>query len=599
MARFTSFPSGRETIDALATRWRDECLVRDGSLLFDDRRLWTSDSLSEFHRRFVELGVETGASFGDRLEQQLATASDDLRWLAAEVMIVYALPVARLLGVSAKRQLVQLALGPISPESAHHWREVEAAFNEGIGHPGARYNIARDVQTRYLVEFAERIKRLPSMERARVLEDPWQLMAFADGGDPTLRAEMRHVVLHLLRPREFERIFSGGHKDKVAEAFAPEVEQAGIELPAQLDRRLYAIRQALEQRGDGDARPVDFYLSPYQEQWRPPAVAPEETESDDGPRWFWVNQGLTWRAERDEGILWAPLRSKNGLKLHHWERMDELRPGDVVVHYSGAIRAVSTVTAAAVRQPKPPALRSDAWEEEGRLVRARYVELDQAITLKEIPASWRTEESGGPFTSAGSVQQGYLFPISQEFATRLVARFDELRDSIDVPVPLPPDSASLADTYSAFHSAVTESGLVVPADRLRAVLAALVTKPFAVLAGLSGSGKTQLALRLGEWLGSADIDRSLVVAVRPDWTGPESLFGYEDALRPASADGRAAWYVPATLEFMLDASQDPDHAYLLVLDEMNLAHVERYFSDFLSGFESGEWRGPRAGVDRF
>ena len=588
MARFTTFPTGRDTIDAVAERWRNECLARDGSLLFEDRRLWTTEALGEFRERFTKLGGETGASFGDHLEQQLATASDDLRWLTAEILVVYALPVAKMFGATGKRQLVQQALGSIAPEAAPHWSDVERAFLEGIGHPGVRYNIARDVQILYLVDFAERLKRLPVHERPGVLEDPWALMAFADAGDPKLRGEMRHVVLHLLRPHEFERIFSGGQKRQVAEAFTSEVEQAGIELSAELDRRLLEIRQTLDQRRSPDAPPVDFYESPYQEQWRPPTTPPDDPDLDGGPRWFWVNQGQTWKAERDEGILWAPMRSKNGLKLHHWERMDELTPGDVVIHYSSAIRAVSTVTDAAARRPKPAALRSDAWEEDGRLVRARYVELQQPITLNEIPASWRTEESGGPFTSAGSVQQGYLFPLSGEFATRLVARFDELREAIDMPVPLPPATASLTDTYSAFQSAVADSGLLVPAERVRALMAALVTKPFAILAGLSGSGKTQLGLRLGEWLGTAQVDRSLVVAVRPDWTGPESLFGYEDALRPTSADGRAAWYVPPTLEFMLDASRDPEHAYLLLLDEMNLAHVERYFSDFLSGFESGE-----------
>ena len=144
------------------------------------------------------------------------------------------------------------------------------------------------------------------------------------------------------------------------------------------------------------------------------------------------------------------------------------------------------------------------------------------------------------------MQQGYLFPLSGALATRLIERFDELRDAVgdvEVVVPIGP-SASLGDTCRAFTDAVAESGLLVPEGRVRALMAAVVTKPFGILSGLSGSGKTQLALRLGEWLSAADARRSLVVAVRPDWTGPESLFGYEDALRPLSSDGRAAWFVP-------------------------------------------------------
>jgi 5-methylcytosine-specific restriction protein B len=117
--------------------------------------------------------------------------------------------------------------------------------------------------------------------------------------------------------------------------------------------------------------------------------------------------------------------------------------------------------------------------------------------------------------------------------------------------------------------------------------AAALAKPFLILTGLSGSGKTQLAMRLGEWCGSdgRGYPRYKVIPVRPDWTGPEYLFGYPDALQPR-VDGQTVWAVPETLEFLLYARTQPTKPFVLVLDEMNLAHVERYFADFLSGLES-------------
>ena len=148
----------------------------------------------------------------------------------------------------------------------------------------------------------------------------------------------------------------------------------------------------------------------------------------------------------------------------------------------------------------------------------------------------------------------------------------------------PADVRSLAEEFA---TAVERSGMRLARDQIIAFLAGVLAKPFAILTGQSGSGKTQLALRLGEWCGedATGHPRCLIVPVRPDWTGPEFLFGYPDGLAPR-IEGRVVWAVPAALEFLLRAHHDPGAPYVLILDEMNLAHVERYFADFLSGIES-------------
>jgi 5-methylcytosine-specific restriction protein B len=153
-------------------------------------------------------------------------------------------------------------------------------------------------------------------------------------------------------------------------------------------------------------------------------------------------------------------------------------------------------------------------------------------------------------------------------------------------------SDALRDAADDFDQAVREAGLVfagINEGMPRAFLAALVAKRFAILTGLSGSGKTQLARAFGQWLQTdSAIASYLVVPVRADWTTPEPLLGYEDALLPMSSNGKRAWSAPPALEFILQAQQKPSRLFVLILDEMNLAHVERYFADVLSGMESGE-----------
>lgn len=311
------------------------------------------------------------------------------------------------------------------------------------------------------------------------------------------------------------------------------------------------------------------------------------------PSVWWVNQGSSYREQRDGGFLWAPMRNKAGRPERHWESMDQVQEGDVVLHYSNNfLRSVSHVSGAARPQLKPHS--SQSWEAEGRLVETRYQELNEPVALAAIDADARRRD-GSAFTVDGSVRQGYLYRLTERFVNELAEQFPELAAHLPsfpadaAAVSAPSETPTPSDLFLDFAAAVEGSGLRFPdgSNLVRSFFSSLLAKPFAILTGLAGSGKTQLAMRLGEWFGTDEHGRRrhVVVPVRPDWTGPESIFGYEDALR-TSASGAPVWFVPEAFEFILRASSDPEHPYLLILDEMNLAHVERYFSDFLSGVES-------------
>ena len=165
-------------------------------------------------------------------------------------------------------------------------------------------------------------------------------------------------------------------------------------------------------------------------------------------------------------------------------------------------------------------------------------------------------------------------------------RYFGSRDALaGTPTDIPPDRLKAA--ADAFSLALQEANLAFGVNHeqfVRTFLASLAAKPFVILAGMSGSGKTQIAQKLGQWFGAGHYE---VVPVRPDWTGPEPLVGYQDALAQRD-DGLPVWSVPRVLEYCVRCRHEPTRPHLLLLDEMNLAHVEQYFSDFLSGMESGE-----------
>jgi 5-methylcytosine-specific restriction protein B len=134
-----------------------------------------------------------------------------------------------------------------------------------------------------------------------------------------------------------------------------------------------------------------------------------------------------------------------------------------------------------------------------------------------------------------------------------------------------------------FQETLADAGFQFDETLPKRLASALGAKPFLLLTGLSGSGKTKLAQAFSKWVSASDKQYELI-AVGADWTSNENLLGYPDALNAnhyRKPDNGA-------LDLILRAKDDPENPYFLILDEMNLSHVERYFADFLSAMESGE-----------
>ncbi len=136
-----------------------------------------------------------------------------------------------------------------------------------------------------------------------------------------------------------------------------------------------------------------------------------------------------------------------------------------------------------------------------------------------------------------------------------------------------------------FKEDCEESGLKYSTQLITRYVASLATKPFVLLSGLSGSGKTKLAQSFAQWI-SESKDQYCIVPVGADWTNREPLLGYVNALDPRQyilpENGALALIIEANKE------ENKNRPYFLILDEMNLSHVERYFADFLSVMESNE-----------
>jgi len=144
---------------------------------------------------------------------------------------------------------------------------------------------------------------------------------------------------------------------------------------------------------------------------------------------------------------------------------------------------------------------------------------------------------------------------------------------------------TVADLLEIFR----KGPLVISDDvvvRLHAALHASDSKHFVLLSGLSGTGKTQIAIAYANAFHRIELEKSnpylRLIPVQPDWTDSTGLLGYVNPL-----GGESSYVRTECLEFLLLAHEHPGIPHFLCLDEMNLARVEYYFAPFLSAMETG------------
>ena len=144
---------------------------------------------------------------------------------------------------------------------------------------------------------------------------------------------------------------------------------------------------------------------------------------------------------------------------------------------------------------------------------------------------------------------------------------------------------NLIQFYKSFVKMLNQHNVV---PKYRPYITAIKSKPFLLLAGISGTGKSRIVRELARacWDVNSEEYKAHkpknfeMVQVKPNWHDSSELIGYVSRI-----DG-VRYVVGPFLKFMVKAIQDPNTPYFLCLDEMNLAPVEQYFAEFLSVVES-------------
>lgn len=167
------------------------------------------------------------------------------------------------------------------------------------------------------------------------------------------------------------------------------------------------------------------------------------------------------------------------------------------------------------------------------------------------------------------------YPSTDERNADFAARFDDI-----VPLKTKTPTPTAEKTYLE--------------DEEYSYIAAIKTKPFLILGGFSGTGKSQkvkeLAFATCPCDGVLNVSETspgnyLLVSVKPNWHDATDITGFRSSVNKN-------YYVTDFMRFLVKAKQyEEQHVpFFVCLDEMNLAPVEEYFADFLSVIESRKRR---------
>lgn len=126
---------------------------------------------------------------------------------------------------------------------------------------------------------------------------------------------------------------------------------------------------------------------------------------------------------------------------------------------------------------------------------------------------------------------------------------------------------------------------------IRRYITAIQSKPFVLLAGISGTGKSRIVRQLAYATGGESPDKVQkpynyeIIQVRPNWHDSTELIGYETRI-----SGEPEYRTTDFLRFLAKAWYFEEVPFFLCLDEMNLAPVEQYFAEYLSVLETRKLR---------
>jgi MoxR-like ATPase len=460
-------PNETKAIYKSANKWKLECLIEDGSLLWPGEKIWTLENLKRLKHAYVDHPDFSKTSFEEKLEKQLYGQGKDIYKLFCECLFVYYLFPSN---IKFKTKIKKLStITSWENEAIDEQLEIFQGLDSGIGNPGTSYSTRKPDEITYLCLLGLSIKELSVKGRREILTDSEQTQTLLDQMRKDVKSkykinvQMRHVLLHLLFPEKYERIASSAQKREILQSFKEFLPEEKV----QVDQGLLMIREKLEEQYAG--KRIDFYRSPVKNLWKGEEEVTPPVEEDSRYYWLTANPSI-WTVDniKDGGDVFYTAYNEKGNKRRIFSAFESAQPGDRILFYEShpnkCIVAEGEVTKGLHTEVH------EGFDSPVEGVSFRYIQDISPIYWDKIINVEELEESSPVKNGA----QGSLFELTKEQFEIVLALEEESEDEGEIPtetwIELLQDRAIFYESDLVYLDKMLELGGDATATQLAAAL---------------------------------------------------------------------------------------------------------------------------------